>query len=73
METYIIYKYNNDEEKRYVEYIYRTSVSTDSDKGDAIEFDDKELALSVCAYLNRRGGSVYKVAKIHTVVEDVTE
>lgn len=71
METYIIYKLTNDEERRYVEYIYRNSVSTDTDRGDAIEFDDKELALNVCAYLNRRTNDNYKVVKISTVMETV--
>lgn len=71
METYIIYKSNSNGDRRYVESIYRNSISADEDRGNAIEFDDKELALAVCAYLNRRSNDSYKVAKIATVIEDV--
>ena len=74
MEKYIIYFNETSTSKKYVEYIYRNSVSNDTDMGDAIEFDDKETALKIRDYLNRREGTTkYKVVCIKTMVEEVVE
>lgn len=74
MEKYLIYFNETSTSKKYVEYIYRNSVSNDTDMGDAIEFDDKETALKVKDYLNKREGTTkYKVVCIKTSIEDVVE
>lgn len=71
MEKYLIYFNETSTSKKYVEYIYRTSVSTDTDMGDAIEFDDKDTALKVAEYLNKRDGvTKYKVMCIKTTIEE---
>lgn len=73
MEKYIIYYDETTTSKKYVETIYRTSISTDSDNGDAIEFDDKETAIMVKEYLNNRADNTrkYKVMCIKTIIEEV--
>lgn len=75
MEKYIIYYNETPTSKKYVEAIYRTSVSTDTDEGDAIEFDDKETALKVKEYLNNRADTTrkYKVMCIKTTIEEEVE
>ena len=75
MEKYLIYYNETETSKKYVEYINRSGESTDSDMGDAIEFDNKELALTVCEFLNRRGSRNYhyKVMCIKTTIEEVVE
>lgn len=70
MERYVIFKETSETNREYVEYIYRTSVSYDKDIGDAIEFDNKRLALDVARYLEKRAGNVvYKVLAIKTTME----
>ena len=71
MEDYIIFKYDTDGKKRYVESIYKTSTSTDSDIADAIKFNDKDLALKIRDYLNSRESYEFKVCKIETKVEEI--
>ena len=74
MEKYLIYYYETETNRKYVEYIYRNNVSTDKDMGDAIEFFDKDTALKVAEYINKREGvNKYKVICIKTTYEEVTE
>jgi hypothetical protein len=74
MEKYLIYYNETSTSKKYIETIYRNSTSTDTDMGDAIEFDDKETALKVADYLNKRDSvSKYKVMCIKTTIEEVVE
>lgn len=74
MEKYLIYFNEGTASKEYVHCIYRGSVSDSKDIGSAIEFDDKETALKVKDYLNRREGTTkYKVVCIKTSIEDVVE
>ena len=63
------------DEYQRVEYIQSNGESTDTDIGDAIEFDNKELALTMCEFLNRRNASRnnYKVMCIKTTIEEVVE
>lgn len=71
MEKYVIYRDDTSTSKEYVEYIYRNSISKDKDMGDAIEFYDKETAVIVCNYLNKReSGKNYKVMCIKTTIEE---
>lgn len=73
MEKYLIFYIDSTNKKRYVEDIYRNSISTDSDIGDAIEFFDKDTALIVCNYLNKRDNDTtkYKVLCQKTILEEV--
>lgn len=72
MDKFVIFFNETSTNRKYIEYIYRTSVSTDKDIGDAIEFDDKETALLVAKYLNNREGTTkYKVMVIKTTCEIV--
>ena len=74
MEKYLIYYNETSTSKKYIESIYRNSISTDTDIGDAIEFTDKETALKVAEYLNKRDSvSKYKVMCIKTTIEEVIE
>ena len=73
MEKYIIYKEEGTSNKEYVGTIYRNSVSTDSDIGDALELPTKSLALDLCDFLNKRGNVKYKVMCIKTTIEEVVE
>ena len=75
MEKYLIYYEETPTSKKYVENIYRTSEGTDTDIGDAIEFDTKETALAVCEFLNRRNAlrNRYKVMCIRTTIEEDVE
>lgn len=72
MEKYLIYYDETATSKKYIDTIYRNSISTDTDMGDAIEFMDKETALKVADYLNKRDSvSKYKVMCIKTTIEEV--
>lgn len=74
METYLIYYDKTQTSREYLKYIYRNSIGTDTDIGDAIEFNDKETSLKVASYLNTREGvDKYKVLCIKTTIEEVTE
>lgn len=74
MEKYLIYYNETSTSKKYIETIYRNSISTDTDMGDAIEFMDKDTALKVKDYLNNRDGvTKYKVMCIKTTTEEVVE
>ena len=73
-EKYLIYFDETPTSKKYLRYIYRSSISSDTDIGDAIEFDDKETALKIKDYLNRREDvNKYKVMCIKTTTEEVVE
>lgn len=71
MEEYVIFRYDVDGKKRYVESIYKTSVSSDTDISDGIKFNDKDLALKIRDYLNSRESYEFKVCKIETKVEEI--
>lgn len=73
MEKYIIYKEEGTSNKKYLETIYRNSVSTDVDMGDALELPTKSLALDLCEYLNKRENEKYKVMCVKTTIEEVVE
>lgn len=74
MEKYLIYYNESMTSKKYIGTIYRNTISTNTDMGDAIEFLDKETALKVAEYLNKRDSvSKYKVMCIKTTIEEVTE
>ena len=74
MEKYVIYYNETTTSKQYVENIYRSNVSHDTDMGDAIEFDNKEVAITVKDYLNRRqSGKNYKVMCIKTSLDEEVE
>jgi len=71
MEKYIIYYNESSTSKQYIGSIYRNSKSTTADMGDAIEFEDKETALNVKDYLNKREGvTKHKVMCIRTSIEE---
>lgn len=73
-EKYLIYYNETSTSKKYVEYIQRNSCQHDTDMGDAIEFDDKDTALKVAEYLNKRQHSYkYLVMCIKTSIEEVVE
>ena len=73
MEKYIIYKQTSETNKVYLRTIYRTSNNNDDDIGEAIEFDNKELALLLANYINERDGEKYKVMRVKTTIEEVVE
>lgn len=74
MEKYLIYFNDTPTSKRYVSTIYRNSSNDTTDIGDAIEFDNKDVALNVAEYLNKRTGTTkYKVLCIKTTMEEVVE
>lgn len=74
MEKYLIYYNESSTSKKYIETIYRNSLSSDTDMGDAIEFEDKETALKIADYLNKRDGvTKYKVMCVKTTIEEVVE
>lgn len=72
MEKYLIYVIKtNTQNKEYLSYIYRNSISKNEDIGDAIEFETKEQALVIKDYLNKREEkSVYRVMCIKTTIEE---
>lgn len=70
-EKYIIYKQETETSRRYVYTIYRNSISDSKDIGDAIEFDNKELAVSMCDYLSKREHDDFKVLCIKITFEEV--
>ena len=73
MEKYIIYKQTSETDKVYLRTIYRTSNNNDDDIGEAIEFDNKELALLLASYINERDDEKYKVMLVKTTIEEVVE
>ncbi|MBQ6547297.1 MAG: hypothetical protein IJL74_04810 [Bacilli bacterium] len=74
MEKYLIYFNETPTSKQYISYVYRNSLSKSSDIGDAIEFDDKDTAIKMKDYLNRRDSvSKYKVMCIKTTIEEAIE
>ena len=73
MEEYVLYRYSDNGEKRYLESIYRTSTSSDKDITDAIKFDDKDLAIKLKNYLNARESYEFRICKIETKMEDIEE
>lgn len=74
MEKYIIYFNETSTSKEYIATIYRNSKSTTTDMGDGIEFEDKETALKVKDYLNKREGTTkYKVMCIKTTIDEEVE
>lgn len=66
MKTYILKKDNN-----YIQSIYRGSVSTSSDKGDAIELDSIEQAIQFRNYCVASGYKSVSIISIETVEEEV--
>ncbi len=74
MEKYLIYFNETSTSKQYISYIYRNSLSKSSDIGDAIEFFDKDTAIKVKDYLNKRDSvSKYKVMCIKTTIDEEVE
>lgn len=74
MEKYLIYFDETPTSRKYVSYLYRNSISDTKDIGSAIEFDDKQTVINVCAYLNRRERvTKYKSLCIKTTIEEVIE
>ena len=74
MEKYIIYYNETETCKQYVGTIYRNSKSTYTDIGEAIEFNDKETAIMVKDYMNKREGTTkYKVMCIRTTIDEEVE
>jgi len=73
MEKYIIYKQTSETNKVYLRTIYRTSNTNDDDIGEAIEIDNKELALLLASYINKRDDEKYKVMRVKTTIEEVVE
>jgi hypothetical protein len=71
MEKYVIYFNETSTSKEYIGTIYRNSKSAYTDIGEAIEFDDKETAIMVKDYMNKREGTTkYKVMCIKTTIEE---
>lgn len=71
-EKYVIYYKETETSKKYIETIYRNSISTDTDMGDAIEFYDKDVAIKVADYLNKRDRvNKYRVMCIQTTMLEV--
>ena len=73
MEKYILQRIYENEKIQYLSAIYRTSTSTTTDIGDALEFTNKEVALAICNELNERQytGYTFKVLAIKTVIEEI--
>lgn len=75
MEKYIIFQ-NKREYRVYVDTIYRNSVSTDRDIGEAIEFSDIDMAKSICSYINVRENIInnedkYKILEVSTQFKEI--
>ena len=73
MTKYVIYKSEGTASKKYLQTIYRNSTSVSSDIGDAIEYNDKELAINTSKYLSVREKENYKVMSITTTIEEVID
>lgn len=71
MEKYLIFKKTSEVNRKYAYYIQRNSVSTSEDIGDAIEFDNKDLALAMVKYLSKRDKEQYYVLSVVTTIEVV--
>lgn len=71
METYIIFFDENQTSRKYLSTIYRNSTNETKDIGDAIEFNEKEMALEIAKYLSKRERQEYKVLCIKTTMEEV--
>lgn len=70
-EKFILYC-GEGENRKYIEYINRNGASTDSDIGDAIEFDDVETAKKIAYYCNKNYEEPkYKVICIKTTMEEI--
>lgn len=72
-EKYVIYRIEGTSSKKYIYTIYRNSTSESSDIGNAIEFENKELALSMKDYLSNREKENYKVLCIKTTIDEEVE
>lgn len=71
-EKYVIYYDETATSRKYVYNIYRTSVSESKDIGDAIEFEDKDTAIKVRDYLNKREKrNDFNVVCMKTTIEEV--
>lgn len=67
MNTYVIFEQVTDTNRQYVNQIYRVSIYTGSDIGDAIEFNSIEEAKIVCDLIKRRNKTkTYKILEIVT-------
>lgn len=62
-------KGNND--WKFLETIYQTSVSEDESIDDAMKFYDDETAKIFGKYIERRNGYEWKVIKVETTMEEV--
>ena len=69
----MIYKKENETNKRFIYSIGRGSCNTSGDMGDAIEFNDKEIALMLAKSLSKRDRENYRVLSITTTIEEVME
>lgn len=71
MEKYLIFKKTSETNREYVYYIQRNSTSTSDDIGNAIEFDNKELALSMAKFLTNRDNNnrKYYVLSMVTTID----
>lgn len=68
MEKYLIFRKTSETNREYIYQISRNSVSTQDDIGYAIEFDNRELAISMATYLTNRdsNGKKYFVLSMIT-------
>lgn len=70
MEKYVIYRIEGTSSKNFLSTIYRNSTSHSKDIGDAIEFENKDVAIRVMNYLNEREKEKYRVMCIKTTIEE---
>lgn len=66
MKSYILKKDTN-----YVSSIYRSSISTSSDRGDAIELNSIEQAIQFRNYCIGLGNKNISIISVEVVVEEV--
>ena len=69
MDKFILFQEASSGQRDHLENIYRTSCSFDRDRGDAIEFNTAEEAITVMNYLNKRDGRQLQILNLKTTEE----
>lgn len=72
-EKYIIFKREGTSSKKYLTTIYRNSISTSSDIGDALEFNNKDLAVDLAEILGKRERETLYVLSVVTTTTVIGE
>lgn len=73
METFVVFDKTSETNREYLKTLHRANYYTDKDIGEAIEFPNKELAISIANYLNdREECKTFYVLKITTTEEVIS-